>query len=53
MLTLVTGDRSLADGPVLAAALGALVASPGRSLALCLAGGVAGYALGTLLGGPQ
>jgi len=48
-LTLVTGDRSLAGGPVLCAALGALVLSPRRSLPLCLIGGVAGYALGDLL----
>ena len=48
-LTLVTADRSLAGGPVLAAALGALVLSPKRSLPLCLIGGVAGYALAALL----
>jgi hypothetical protein len=48
-LTLVTADRSLAGGPVLCAALGALILSPKRSLALCLIGGVAGYALGKLL----
>jgi hypothetical protein len=49
MLTLVTDDRSLADGPILSAALGAAIMSPKRSLPLCLIGGVAGYALGTLL----
>lgn len=48
-LTLVTDDRSLAAGPVLCAALGALIVSPKRSLPLCLIGGVAGYALGNLL----
>jgi len=48
-LTLVTDDRSLADGPILCAALGALVTSPRRSLPVCLIGGVAGYALGELL----
>jgi hypothetical protein len=31
------------------AALGAAIMSPKRSLPLCLIGGVAGYALGTLL----
>ena len=48
-LTLVTDDRSLAGGPVLSAALGALIVSPKRSLPLCLIGGVAGYGLGALL----
>jgi hypothetical protein len=48
-LTLVTDDRSLAAAPVLCAAAGALALSPKRSLPLCLIGGVAGYALGTLL----
>jgi hypothetical protein len=48
-LTLVTGDGGWASAPILCAALGALVLSPRRSLALCLIGGIAGYALGTLL----
>jgi hypothetical protein len=48
-LTLVTDHRSLAGGPVLCAALGALIMSPKRSLPLCLIGGVAGYAVGELL----
>lgn len=48
-LTLVTDDRSLAGGPVLCAAVGALLISPKRSLPLCLIGGVAGYAVGKLL----
>ena len=48
-LTLVTADRSLAGGPVLRAALGALIMSPKRSLPLCLIGGVAGYAPAVLL----
>jgi hypothetical protein len=47
-LAMVTGDRSLAGGPVLGAALGALALSPKRSLAFCLLGGVAGYALAAL-----
>jgi len=38
------GDRSVAELPVLCA--GALVCSPKRSLALCLIGGLAGYAGG-------
>jgi hypothetical protein len=48
-LTLVTDHRSLAGGPVLCAALGALITSPKRSLPLCLVGGIAGYAVGELL----
>jgi hypothetical protein len=47
--TLLTGDRSLVGGPILWAALGALVVSPARSLLACLIGGAAGYTLGTLL----
>jgi hypothetical protein len=45
-LSLVTGDRSLAELPVLCAAAGALAGAPKRSLAVCLIGGLAGYALG-------
>jgi len=48
-LTLVTDGPALAGGPTLCAALGALIISPQRSLALCLIGGVTGYALGKLL----
>jgi branched-subunit amino acid transport protein len=48
-LSLVRHDRSLADAPVLCAALGALLISPRRSLPLSLIGGVAGYAAGRLL----
>jgi branched-subunit amino acid transport protein len=47
--TLLTSDRSLVDGPIVWAALGALVVCPTRSLLLCLLGGAAGYGLGTLL----
>jgi hypothetical protein len=49
MLTLIDADRSLAGGPILSAAAGALVASPMRSLPLCLLGGLAGYAVGDRL----
>ena len=48
-LSLVTGDRSVADLPVLCAAIGALVCAPRRSLAVCLIGGLVGYALGAAL----
>ena len=47
--TLLTSDGSLVGGPIVWAALGALLISPTRSLLLCLIGGAAGYALGTLL----
>jgi branched-subunit amino acid transport protein len=49
ILTLVTDERSLAGGPILGAALGAAIMTPKRSLPLCLIGGFAGYAVGTLL----
>lgn len=45
-LTLVTDDRSLAGGPIVCAAAGALALSPKRSLPLCLVGGLLGYAVG-------
>jgi hypothetical protein len=37
-------------GPTLAAAAGALLLTPRRSLLLCLIGGATGYAAGVLLG---
>ena len=45
----LTSDRSLVAGPILWAALGALLLSPTRSLLSCLIGGAAGYTLRTLL----
>jgi hypothetical protein len=48
-LTLITEEGALADGPVLVAALGALIASPRRSLAVSLAGGIVGFAIGALI----
>ena len=48
--TLVGDGGRLADVPVLAAAAGALLASPARSLLLCLIGGATGYAAGAWLG---
>lgn len=50
MAMLLTDDRALTTGPILWAAVGALLASPARSLLPCLIGGAAGYALGVLLG---
>ena len=47
-VTLVTGDGALVGGPILGAALGALLATPARSLLACLVAGAAGYALTTL-----
>lgn len=47
-VTLVTGDGELVAGPILGAAVGALLATPARSLLACLVAGAAGYALTTL-----
>ena len=47
--TLLGDGGTLASGPILGAAVGALVVSPARSLLVCLIGGAAGYAAGTLL----
>jgi branched-subunit amino acid transport protein len=47
--TLLGEGGALADVPTLAAAAGALLLSPGRSLLLCLIGGAVGYAAGLLL----
>ena len=47
--TLLADGGALVNGPTLAAAAGALLLSPGRSLLLCLIGGAAGYATGILL----
>jgi hypothetical protein len=49
MSTLIGDDRALAATPILWAAAGALLAAPLRSLALCLIGGAAGYALAALV----
>jgi hypothetical protein len=48
--TLLGDGGRLADVPVLAAAGGALLTSPARSLLLCLIGGAIGYAAGAWLG---
>ena len=48
-LTLISEEGALAEGPVLVATLGALIASPRRSLAVSLVGGIVGFAIGTLL----
>ena len=48
-LSLITPERSLVATPILLAALGALLAAPRRSFALCLVAGVLGYAVGQLL----
>ena len=48
--TLLGDGGALASGPTLAAAAGALLLSPRRSLLFCLIGGAAGYAAGVLLG---
>jgi hypothetical protein len=47
--TLLGDGGTLASAPTLAAAAGALLASPARSLLLCLIGGAIGFAAGALL----
>ena len=46
---LLTDARSFVAGPTLWAAAGALVASPSRSLLVCLIGGAVGYVIGVFL----
>jgi branched-subunit amino acid transport protein len=48
--TLLGDGGALVGGPTLAAAAGALLLSPARSLLVCLIGGATGYAAGVLLG---
>jgi branched-subunit amino acid transport protein len=47
--TLLGDGGAPVSGPTLAAAVGALLLTPARSLLLCLIGGAVGYAAGTLL----
>ena len=49
VLSLINPDRTLVAAPVWAAAIGALITAPRRSLALALVGGAAGYVVGRLL----
>jgi branched-subunit amino acid transport protein len=48
-LSLITPERTVVEVPILLAALGAVLAAPRRSFALCLVAGVAGYLLGEAL----
>lgn len=48
-LTLIDEGGRIANAPVVGAALGALVMTPRRSLALCLLGGFLGYIVGEVL----
>lgn len=48
--SLLDASGALAALPVLAAAGGALLVAPLRSLPLCLAGGAAGYAIAMIIG---
>ena len=48
--TLLGDGGALVGVPTLAAAAGALLLSPARSLLVCLIGGATGYAAGVLLG---
>jgi branched-subunit amino acid transport protein len=49
-LSLITPERQMVDVPILIATAAAVMVAPRRSFALCLAAGIAGYALATLLG---
>jgi branched-subunit amino acid transport protein len=48
-LSLITPERTVVEMPILLAALGAVLAAPWRSFALCLVAGVVGYAVGEFL----
>jgi branched-subunit amino acid transport protein len=48
-LSLIDPNGSLVGTPILAAALGGLITSPFRSLPICLAGGLIGYGIATLV----
>jgi branched-subunit amino acid transport protein len=48
-LSLITPDRTVVEAPILLAALGAALAAPRRSFALCLVAGLAGYVVGQLV----
>lgn len=48
-LSLITPDRTVVEAPILLPALGAVLAAPRRSFALCLAAGLAGYVVGQLV----
>lgn len=48
-LSLVRESGTLAPAPILAAAAGAICAAPFRSLLVTLAGGLVGFALGSVL----
>ena len=48
-LSLFTDQGGLVEGPILLAALGALLVAPRRSFALCLVAGILGYLVGGLL----
>jgi branched-subunit amino acid transport protein len=50
-VTSIVEDGELAGAETLCAAIGALIATPTRSLLWVLVGGLAGYAVGTLLFG--
>ena len=49
VLSFINADKTLVAAPVWTAAIGALLTTPRRSLALALVGGAAGYVVGRLL----
>jgi branched-subunit amino acid transport protein len=50
-ISLIAPGGGVADVPILAAAAGALLAAPRRSLPVCLVAGLAAYALAAALSG--
>jgi hypothetical protein len=48
-LSLITPERQLVDVPILVATAAATLVAPRRSFALCLAAGIVGYLLVTVL----
>ena len=49
-LSLITPERQLVGGPILVATAAAVLVTPRRSFALCLAAGIVGYAVAAVLG---
>ncbi|HET7521045.1 MAG TPA: AzlD domain-containing protein [Candidatus Limnocylindria bacterium] len=48
-LSLITPERQVVDLPILVATAAAVLIAPRRSFALCLAAGIAGYALAAVV----
>jgi len=50
-LSLITPERQLVETPILVATAAAVLVAPRRSFALCLAAGIAGYAVAVFISG--